>query len=256
MQEAMPRVKLLGPQMHEHLEELRRENPFRVFIVRGLNQLGFASEACLLAHFSQFGPVKSVLVAHPHVQSKAHDSSRIRPGRMGFVVMASAASVGNILAHGPRQLVAGCWMRVQRFEQLAEPVRGDDATHLHREAPASAAAVEAGGRATGAAVPPPPGLELAEVEGESHAGRTAATVAPWEGGARFPSTFPSTSSSGFATPSSQSRSTSVGSEGAQPSSFASSAEEARRSATAPARQPSELAGATTHHHCLHRGASW
>mmetsp|Transcript_123279 Transcript_123279/g.310297 ORF Transcript_123279/g.310297 Transcript_123279/m.310297 type:complete len:811 (+) Transcript_123279:41-2473(+) len=120
--ERMNQKKTLGM----HLTELQREDPKRVFIVRRISSMGFQSQETLASHYSQYGKVIRVLVAHSKVKPlrNAGAQPRIRPGSLGFIVMDSAKAVKCILAVGKEQIVGGSRICVEPFEQTAKPREG------------------------------------------------------------------------------------------------------------------------------------
>jgi len=110
-----------------HLTDMQTEDPRCVFIVRRITSMGFQSQEILTMHFSRYGEVSRVLVAHSKVKPFRNNPTaqpRIRPGSLGFVVMKTAESVELILAGGKEQTVAGVLICVQRFEQPAKPREG------------------------------------------------------------------------------------------------------------------------------------
>mmetsp|Transcript_4823 Transcript_4823/g.12121 ORF Transcript_4823/g.12121 Transcript_4823/m.12121 type:complete len:432 (-) Transcript_4823:266-1561(-) len=117
------------------LQVLANEDPDCLFIVRRINKLGFKACRKLKQHFSKYGSVARVLVAHSTVRQH-HDvfaNTRRRPSSLGFVHMTSASAVCAILASGPEQEVDGSFIRVQQFERhpdeevIAEGVEGEEA---------------------------------------------------------------------------------------------------------------------------------
>jgi hypothetical protein len=107
-----------------HLRSLVNVDSGRVLIVRKINRLGFASQAALLEHFSWYGVVERVLVAHSRVKStSAADkgaspvSSRLRPSGLGFLVMSRVEDAQAILANGSEQPVNGIMVRIQQFQR-------------------------------------------------------------------------------------------------------------------------------------------
>mmetsp|Transcript_17592 Transcript_17592/g.50010 ORF Transcript_17592/g.50010 Transcript_17592/m.50010 type:complete len:911 (-) Transcript_17592:367-3099(-) len=105
--------------LRSHLNELSSEDPCRIFIARKINKLGFRSRGILVRHFSQYGEVSRVLVAHSKVKP-FHDAAgqlRTRPGSLGLIVMRKATAVKKILALGEEQMVAGYEIRIQCFER-------------------------------------------------------------------------------------------------------------------------------------------
>lgn len=105
--------------LRSHLTELSTEDPECIFITRRINKLGFRSREVLHQHFSQYGDVSRVLVAHSKVKPFRDSSGqlRTRPGGLGLIVMRKAASVRSILSLGEEQMVAGHQIRVQCFEK-------------------------------------------------------------------------------------------------------------------------------------------
>lgn len=107
-----------------HLRSLLKVESNRVLIVRKINRLGFASPQALSDHYSWYGRVERVLVAHSRVKSgnnagitSTNMPSRLRPSGLGFVVMSTVEEADTILAQGPEQVVCGAVIRVQRFER-------------------------------------------------------------------------------------------------------------------------------------------
>jgi len=105
--------------LRSHLTQLSKEDPKCIFIARRINKLGFRSREVLRAHFSHYGEVYKVLVAHSKVKPFRDSDGQLktRPGGLGLVVMKNAAVVEKILAEGEEQLVAGHQIRVSGFEK-------------------------------------------------------------------------------------------------------------------------------------------
>jgi len=102
------------------LQMLSGEDPDCLFIVRRINKLGFKASRILKQHFSSYGSVVRVLVAHSTVRQQGDESGqgvRRRPSSLGFVQMQSAEAVRRVLAAGGEQQVKGASIRVQKFEQ-------------------------------------------------------------------------------------------------------------------------------------------
>jgi len=114
-----------------HLESLLSVDSNRVFIVRKINRLGFASETLLLGHFSWYGVVERVLVAHSRAKRVCAStgggsvSLRLRPSGLGSVVMSRVVDAQAILAHGSEQQINGVLIHVQQFERHMSAVDGD-----------------------------------------------------------------------------------------------------------------------------------
>jgi len=105
--------------LRSHLTELSTEDPGCIFITRRINKLGFRSREILQQHYSQYGEVSRVLVAHSKVKPFRDSSGqlRTRPGGLGLIVMRKAPVVKKILALGEEQMVAGHQIRIQCFER-------------------------------------------------------------------------------------------------------------------------------------------
>mmetsp|Transcript_108857 Transcript_108857/g.209167 ORF Transcript_108857/g.209167 Transcript_108857/m.209167 type:complete len:581 (+) Transcript_108857:99-1841(+) len=119
--------------LRTHLRELQKVEPEKVVLVRKINRLGFESPAALRTHYSKYGKVEKVLVAHSHVKSQNRRfAARLRPSGLGFVVMSKKEEADAILAEGPEQVVAGgpdhagAAIRVQRFQRRSEDAKDGD----------------------------------------------------------------------------------------------------------------------------------
>lgn len=111
-----------GETLRMHLRSLLNVDSKRVLIVRKINRLGFASPQVLNEHYSWYGTVERVYVAHSRVKSgtgpsQANVPSRLRPSGLGFIVMSKCEETEAILAEGTEQNVCGALIRVQRFER-------------------------------------------------------------------------------------------------------------------------------------------
>jgi hypothetical protein len=112
--------------MKAQLQALRGEDLRAVFIARQINKIGFSSAEVLRAHFTQYGPVKDVLVAHSRVKDfRQTGHSRVRPAGLGFIVMEKAADTAKIMTDGPEHVVRGVTVRVQEF-RLQDCAADDD----------------------------------------------------------------------------------------------------------------------------------
>eukprot|EP00930_Biecheleria_cincta_P000489 TRINITY_DN10106_c0_g1_i1.p1 TRINITY_DN10106_c0_g1~~TRINITY_DN10106_c0_g1_i1.p1 ORF type:complete len:879 (+),score=201.08 TRINITY_DN10106_c0_g1_i1:199-2835(+) len=106
--------------LRTYLQKLRSEDPRCIFIVRRINKLGFRSKVLLEKHYSQFGQVAQVCVAHSKVKPLPNTQGthpRTRPGNFGLVVMRDPEAVKRILQQGTPQTVMGFEILVYRFEQ-------------------------------------------------------------------------------------------------------------------------------------------
>mmetsp|Transcript_21148 Transcript_21148/g.58638 ORF Transcript_21148/g.58638 Transcript_21148/m.58638 type:complete len:569 (-) Transcript_21148:271-1977(-) len=127
-----------GETLRMHLRSLIKIDSGRILIVRKINRLGFSSPELLEKHYTWYGTVERVLVAHSRVKSSSvavqagsNLTSRLRPSGLGFVVMSKPEEAEAILAEGPEQIVCGAVIRVQQFERRMtemEEANGDEET--------------------------------------------------------------------------------------------------------------------------------
>jgi len=112
--------KLIGSgSLRQDLELLRERQPEHVIIVRKIKKLGFESPQMLNDHFSQYGEVKELLVAHSHVKPTAkRPNGRVRPAALGFVVMATAEAARNAFEAGQDQIIYGHEIELASFESF------------------------------------------------------------------------------------------------------------------------------------------
>jgi hypothetical protein len=119
------------------LHVLSSEDPKCVILVRRINRLGLKSVRHLRKHFSSYGPVVRVLVAHSTVYPDGNGKAlRQRPSSLGFVHMSTPEAAQAILAMGSEQEVDGVTIRVQRFEGSAgekQDLEGETGTVKHRQ---------------------------------------------------------------------------------------------------------------------------
>jgi len=112
--------KLIGSgSLRQDLELLRLRQPECVIIVRKIKKLGFESPQILDEHFSQYGEVKELLVAHSHVKPTAkRPNGRVRPAALGFVVMDTAEATRNAFEAGTNQIIGGVSIELAPFESF------------------------------------------------------------------------------------------------------------------------------------------
>lgn len=104
--------------LRNHLRELQKVELSRIILIRKISKLGFDSAPILEAHYSYFGKVEKVLVAHSHVKPQhCGQGTRLRPSGLGFVVMSQPSEVEAILAAGENQFVHGVKVQVRHFER-------------------------------------------------------------------------------------------------------------------------------------------
>lgn len=105
-----------GETLRAHLQELQTRDPYCVLVVRKINRFGFNSAHVLRQHFSQHGPVDTVLVAHSQVKCpNRRSAARLRPSGLGFVVMADVADAEAVIAMGKEHRVSNELIRVHRY---------------------------------------------------------------------------------------------------------------------------------------------
>lgn len=119
-QEQRRLAKKLRPKqtLRGYLEELRSEDPRCIFIVRRINKLGFRSKTALESHYSKFGKVLQVCVAHSKVKPlpNSGQTARTRPGNFGLVVMQSPAAVKKVLDKGSTHIIDGVEVSVHKYQ--------------------------------------------------------------------------------------------------------------------------------------------
>lgn len=127
-QKAPRQPKAVLQTLSTSLQLLADEDPNNLLIVRRINKLGFKASGKLKHYFQKFGTVIKVLVAHSTCRQTGEVpcQARRRPSSLGFIHMASAAAVREVLALGEEQEVDGAFIRVQKFErQHAQNVEDD-----------------------------------------------------------------------------------------------------------------------------------
>jgi len=110
--------KLIGSgSLRQDLELLRQRPADCVIIVRKIKKLGFESPQILDEHFSKYGEVKELLVAHSHVKPTAkRPNGRVRPAALGFVVMATEEGAKKAFNAGTDQMLCGVSVELAPFE--------------------------------------------------------------------------------------------------------------------------------------------
>lgn len=116
-----------GETLRTHLEALADEDPLRILIVRRINRLGFESPQILSNHFSQFGAVRRVYVAHSRVKPSAkRPVPRVRPAGLGFVLMETTEDADRIASSGPQMMVNDVSIEVKLYKPGFAPGGGMD----------------------------------------------------------------------------------------------------------------------------------
>jgi hypothetical protein len=101
------------------LQILEEEDPECLLIVRRISKLGFKATRALKKHFSAYGSVGKVLLAHSTARQYCDQQFHVkrRPSNLGFVQMSSAEAVQKVLALGSSQEIEGVTVCVQKFEK-------------------------------------------------------------------------------------------------------------------------------------------
>ena len=94
---------------------LDHEDDTCIFIVRRISKLGFHAHDALVARFSNFGPVKKVIL----LPSRGKGDSRNRPASMGFIVMQNCSDCLQIM-QSDRYMVNQVDIQVQKFVRNAK----------------------------------------------------------------------------------------------------------------------------------------
>mmetsp|Transcript_44891 Transcript_44891/g.139684 ORF Transcript_44891/g.139684 Transcript_44891/m.139684 type:complete len:322 (-) Transcript_44891:111-1076(-) len=101
----------------EALNKLHDEDPYCIVYVWQIHRLGFGSAEILREHFEQFGPVRDVLLSNAHERlDSVPDRQRVRPSRIGFVLMQDPQAAVAAIAAGPTQTVRQQCISVRKFE--------------------------------------------------------------------------------------------------------------------------------------------
>jgi hypothetical protein len=118
-----PSTRRRAPQtLSTSLRKLEDVDPACVVIVRRINKLGFKATRALKHHFSAYGQVVQVLLAHSTAKQFSDQQfvTKRRPTNLGYIQMASAEMVMKILADGEERDVEGVQIAVQRFQRPSE----------------------------------------------------------------------------------------------------------------------------------------
>merc|ERR1719261_774342 len=113
-------AKLIGSgSLRQDLELLKQRQPEHVIIVRRIKKLGFESPQLLDEHFSHYGEVKELLVAHSHVKpTSKRPNGRVRPAALGFVVMGTPDAAKNAFKGGTEQMISDVSVELAPFESF------------------------------------------------------------------------------------------------------------------------------------------
>lgn len=116
-----------GETLRTHLEALAGEDSNRILIVRRINRLGFESPTFLEKHFSEYGKVSRVFVAHSRVKPSAkRPVPRVRPAGLGFVLMDNVEDANRIATAGPEMTINNVNIEVKLYQPGSHPTTGVD----------------------------------------------------------------------------------------------------------------------------------
>lgn len=103
--------------LRKHLRELQYTNPRKVLVIRKMKGLGLEAAAALRSHYSKYGDVEHVYVAHSYVKPRrGNGAARLRPSSPAFLVMAREEDADAILKDGEQHEVHGAVIDVHPFE--------------------------------------------------------------------------------------------------------------------------------------------
>jgi len=117
------------------LRVLEDEDPDCLIIVRRISKLGFKATRSLKQHFSAYGQVVKVLLAHSTARQYCDQQFHVkrRPSNLGFVQMATADAVTQIVASGTSQEIEGvsiCVARFERHDEEDDGLAGEEEEHV------------------------------------------------------------------------------------------------------------------------------
>lgn len=107
--------------LREDLMRLREYEADCCIIVRQIKKLGLESANLLRQHFTRFGDVAEVLVAHS-IERKSPKSrcDRIRPAALGFIIMSNSDAAKAALSAGPTLEVENVQIGIKQFEAFED----------------------------------------------------------------------------------------------------------------------------------------
>jgi len=107
--------------LRDDLERLKEYGAQQCLIVRRIKRLGLGSPEILRKHFSSFGGVKEMLIAHSfEKKSTKCRADRLRPAALGFIVMDSIAGAQAALRAGPTLMIGDVDVEVKIFEPFEQ----------------------------------------------------------------------------------------------------------------------------------------
>lgn len=113
--------------LRSHFSELDRVPCERIFLVRKIQRLGLGSADAVRTHFSSYGEVEDVLVAHSPVLSGCKTYvRRLRPSNLAIVIMKTATMADRVHAEGKDQVVQGSSVLVEPYERRGQNKADDE----------------------------------------------------------------------------------------------------------------------------------
>lgn len=107
--------------LRSHFSELDGVPCNRIFLVRKIQRLGLESADAVRAHFSAYGDVEDVLVAHSPVLSGCKTFvRRLRPSNLAIVIMATTEMAARVHSQGRDQTVNGSSVCVEPYERRGQ----------------------------------------------------------------------------------------------------------------------------------------
>jgi hypothetical protein len=111
-----------------HLNELEKEDPNKILILRRINRLGFKSGEILKEHYERYGEVRKVLLSNAHTRNDDTPYQvRLRPSGIGYVLFERAEDAERALLEGEKQVVAGVEIFARAFQGKQPSEDGKDA---------------------------------------------------------------------------------------------------------------------------------
>jgi len=107
--------------LRSHFSELDQVPCERIFLVRKIQRLGLNSADAVRAHFSTYGDVEDVLVAHSPVLSGCKTYvRRFRPSNLAIVTMRTAEMATRVHAQGKDHVIQGSFVLVEPYERRGQ----------------------------------------------------------------------------------------------------------------------------------------
>jgi len=99
-----------------HLNELQKEDPTKIVIVRKVNRLGFNSADVLKKYFERFGRIAKVRLSNAHSKQPGV-GVRVRPSGIAFLLFEDARDAARVLESGESHSIGCAQVLVRGFER-------------------------------------------------------------------------------------------------------------------------------------------